>query len=152
MDFSEIRTPVFESTELFARGVGADTDIVSKEMYTFEDLDSRSAHPSSGGDGIGGTGLHRAPTPPGPADLEGLLPGAHVPGGNARRRGRFRQFHQLGAEVLGSDHPAIEAEVIELLQLFPGSDWRRGDRSAGELHRLQSLPARVSAETASRAP
>jgi len=115
--FSEIRTPVFESTELFARGVGQDTDIVSKEMYTFDDRDSRSLtlRPEGTASVVRAYlehQLHRDPQ----------IWKVYYMGPMFRRerpqKGRFRQFHQLGAEVLGSDHPAIEAEVIELLQLF----------------------------------
>ena len=115
--FSEIRTPVFESTELFARGVGADTDIVAKEMYTFDDRDSRSLtlRPEGTASVVRAYlehQLHRDPQ----------IWKVYYLGPMFRRerpqKGRFRQFHQLGAEVLGSDHPAIEAEVIELLQLF----------------------------------
>ena len=115
--FSEIRTPVFESTELFARGVGEDTDIVAKEMYTFDDRDSRSLtlRPEGTASVVRAYlehQLHRDPQ----------IWKVYYLGPMFRRerpqKGRFRQFHQLGAEVLGSDHPAIEAEVIELLQLF----------------------------------
>ena len=115
--FSEIRTPVFESTELFARGVGEDTDIVAKEMYTFDDRDSRSLtlRPEGTASVVRAYlehQLHRDPQ----------IWKVYYMGPMFRRerpqKGRFRQFHQLGAEVLGSDHPAIEAEVIELLQLF----------------------------------
>ena len=115
--FSEIRTPVFESTELFARGVGADTDIVSKEMYTFDDLDSRSLtlRPEGTASVVRAYIEHQLHRDPQIWKVFYLGPMFRR---ERPQKGRFRQFHQLGAEVLGSDHPAIEAEVIELLQLF----------------------------------
>jgi len=115
--FSEIRTPVFESTELFARGVGEDTDIVAKEMYTFDDRDSRSLtlRPEGTASVVRAYLEHQIHRDP-------QIWKVYYMGPMFRRerpqKGRFRQFHQLGAEVLGSDDPAIEAEVIELLQLF----------------------------------
>lgn len=115
--FVEIRTPIFEQTELFARGVGADTDIVSKEMYTFEDRDEKS--------------LTLRPEGTAPVVRACLEHQLHQEGGIQKlfylgpmfrrerpQKGRYRQFHQIGAEVFGSDHPAVEAEVLELLQLF----------------------------------
>ena len=115
--FSEIRTPIFESTELFARGVGEDTDIVSKEMYTFDDRDSHSLtlRPEGTASVVRAYLEHRL-------DRDPQILKVYYLGPMFRRerpqKGRFRQFHQLGAEVLGSDHPAIEAEVIELLHFF----------------------------------
>lgn len=115
--FSEIRTPIFESTELFARGVGEDTDIVAKEMYTFEDRDDKSL-----------TLRPEGTAPVVRAYLEhqmyqdAQILKLYYLGPMFRRerpqKGRFRQFHQIGSEVLGSDNPAIEAEVLEMLQLF----------------------------------
>jgi histidyl-tRNA synthetase len=66
-NYHEIRTPIFEETQLFARGVGEETDIVTKEMYTFADH------------GIGDPRLHRAPARPASGRAETLLPGTHVP-------------------------------------------------------------------------
>lgn len=112
-NYQEIRTPIFEHTELFDRGVGDTTDIVSKEMYTFEDKGGRSVtlRPE------GTVGVVRA-------YVENKLYGT---GGLAKlyymgpmfryekpQKGRFRQFHQYGAEVLGSEAPAVDAEVIQL--------------------------------------
>lgn len=115
--FAEIRTPIFERTELFARSVGEDTDIVSKEMYTFQDRDDTSL-----------TLRPEGTAPVVRAYLEHQLYQdsqilkLYYAGPMFRRerpqKGRYRQFHQIGAEVLGSQNPAIEAEVIEMLQLF----------------------------------
>jgi histidyl-tRNA synthetase len=112
--YERIETPAFEATELFARGVGASTDIVRKEMYTFEDASGRS--------------LTLRP--------EGTAPvcRAYVEHGMHKRRqpvrlwylssffrheraqaGRYRQFWQVGAEALGSEDPALDAESICLL-------------------------------------
>ena len=115
--FSEIRTPVFEGTELFARGVGEDTDIVSKEMYTFGDRNSRSLtlRPEGTAPVVRAFIEHQL-------HRDSQILKLYYMGPMFRRerpqKGRSRQFHQLGVEVLGSDHPAIEAEVIELLQLL----------------------------------
>ncbi len=113
--YERIETPTFEATELFSRGVGASTDIVSKEMFTFEDAGERS--------------LTLRP--------EGTAPvcRAYIEHGMHKRRqpvklwylssffrheraqaGRFRQFWQVGAESIGSEDPAVDAEGIVLLE------------------------------------
>ena len=115
--FSEIRTPIFERTELFSRAVGEDTDIVSKEMYTFDDRDNRSLtlRPE------GTAPVVRAYIERQMHQESGVLKLYYL-GPMFRRerpqKGRYRQFHQIGAEVLGSDNPGIEAEVLEMLDLF----------------------------------
>jgi histidyl-tRNA synthetase len=116
--FGEIRVPVFEPTELFARAVGGETDIVSKEMYTFEDRDetSVSLRPEAT------ASVCRAYIEHGMQQL--LQPvKLYYMGPMFRRerpqKGRYRQFYQIGAEVLGgSDAPAIDAEVIEMVMTF----------------------------------
>ena len=110
-----IETPAFEDTELFARGVGESTDIVQKEMFTFEDLGGRSLTLRPEGTApicrsYIEHGMHKRPQPVrlwywGPFFRH-----------EAPQAGRFRQFTQLGLEVLGSDDPAIDAEVIALLK------------------------------------
>ena len=115
--FAEVRTPIFESTELFARGVGEDTDIVSKEMYTFEDRDEKSLtlRPEGTAPVVRAHIEHQL-------QQESPIAKLYYLGPMFRRerpqKGRYRQFHQIGAEVLGSDNPAIEAEVLEMLQFF----------------------------------
>ncbi len=117
-NFQEIRLPIFEETELFARSVGADTDIVSKEMYTFEDRDGTSVSlrpeaTASVGRAYVEHGLH---TRPGLTKLYYIGPMFRR---ERPQKGRFRQFYQIGAEVLGpSDHPALDAEIIELVMVF----------------------------------
>jgi len=122
--YERIETPMFEATELFARGVGESTDIVRKEMFTLEDQ--------------GGRSLTLRP--------EGTAPvcRAYVEHGMHKRRqpvklwylssffrreraqaGRYRQFWQVGAEAIGSEDPAVDAESISLLSalLADGGGW-----------------------------
>jgi len=123
-NFHEIRTPIFESTELFARGVGEETDIVAKEMYTWED---RSRAESEKGQSLtlrpeNTAGVVRAYIEHKLGDL-GLQKLYYI-GPQFRRerpqKGRYRQFYQIGAEVIGpasagSESPARDAEILELL-------------------------------------
>jgi histidyl-tRNA synthetase len=109
--YKEIRTPIFENTELFLRSVGETSDIVSKEMYSFEDkgLVNVTLRP----EGTAGTVR---------AFVENKLYGGPLPvklyyiGPMFRydkpQAGRYRQFHQFGCEVLGSAEPIVDAEVI----------------------------------------
>ena len=113
-NYKEVRTPIFEHTELFQRGVGDSTDIVQKEMYTFEDRGGRSitlraegtaaavrayVQNKMYGDAIQPTKLY----------YFGQMFRYERP-----QQGRMRQFHQFGVEVLGSNEPAVDAEVISL--------------------------------------
>lgn len=112
--YREVRTPVFEHTELFERGVGATTDIVSKEMYTFQDRSRRSL-----------TLRPEGTAPCVRALIEHSLYGGILPvkwyylGPMFRydrpQTGRYRQFQQFGVEVFGSDNPFLDVEVILLL-------------------------------------
>ncbi len=116
--FREIRLPIFEQTELFARSVGADTDIVSKEMYTFVDRDdtSVSLRPEATASVVRAYIEHGMHTWPGEVKLYYVGPMFRR---ERPQKGRYRQFYQIGAEVLGqSDAPAIDAEVIEMLMAF----------------------------------
>jgi len=117
-NFHEIRLPCFEETELFARSVGADTDIVQKEMYSFEDRDSTSIslRPEATASVVRAYLEHGMHTRPGLTKLYYIGPMFRR---ERPQKGRFRQFYQIGAEVLGgSDAPAIDAEVIELVMVF----------------------------------
>src|ERR1700680_1806033 len=123
-NFQEIRTPIFEATELFARGVGEETDIVAKEMYTWED---RPRAASEKGQSLtlrpeNTAGVVRAYIEHKLWD-RGLNKLYYI-GPQFRRerpqKGRYRQFYQIGAEVIGppsagSESPARDAEVLELL-------------------------------------
>ncbi len=115
--FSEIRTPIIERTELFERGVGAETD-VNKEMYTFEDKDGErvALRPESTAPVVRAYVEHGMSNQPGLTKLFYIGPQFRR---ERPQKGRYRQFAQIGAEVLGqSDDPAIEAEVIEMLDWY----------------------------------
>jgi len=136
--FGEIRVPIFESTDLFARSIGAETDVVSKEMYTFGGFAEFSER-------VRGGRMEGMLSEMQPEEMISLRPEAtasvcrayiehsmqqlpqpvklYYMGPMFRRerpqKGRYRQFYQIGAEVLGgSDAPAIDAEVIEMVMTF----------------------------------
>ena len=112
--YRRIETPVFEDTELFARGVGGSTDIVRKEMFTFEDKGGRSItlRPEATASIARAYIEHGMQKLPQPVKLwwYGPLFRHERP-----QAGRFRQFTQLDAEVVGSDSPLVDAELIVLL-------------------------------------
>ncbi|MGE4429059.1 MAG: histidine--tRNA ligase [Solirubrobacteraceae bacterium] len=123
--YRRIETPIFEATELFARGVGASTDVVQKEMYTFEDRGERSLTlRPEGTAGVARSylehGMHKLPQP-----VRVWYSGPFFRYERAQA-GRQRQFQQIGCEAIGSDDPALDAESIALLhQLivrFVGAD------------------------------
>jgi histidyl-tRNA synthetase len=115
--YRELRTPVFEETELFARGIGAETDIVSKEMYTFADRDggSLTLRPEAT------AGIVRAVIQHNLMNTDPALR-VYALGPMFRRerpqKGRYRQFHQVDVEAFGFTSPTIDAEVIELALAF----------------------------------
>lgn len=113
-NYREIRTPILEETALFARSVGEDTDIVSKEMYTFEDRDGSSLtlRPESTASVLRAYIEHRLDQQPGLQKLYYIGPMFRR---ERPQKGRYRQFYQIGAEVLGSESPFIDAEVIEMV-------------------------------------
>ena len=127
-NFGEIRTPIFEDTSLFARGVGEETDIVSKEMYTWEDRaraqseksQSLTLRPENTAGVVRAYIEHKL-------GESGLLQKLYYIGPQFRRerpqKGRYRQFLQIGAEVIGppsagSESPLRDAEVLEMLASF----------------------------------
>ncbi len=111
--YREMRTPVFEETALFARGIGTETDIVSKEMYTFEDRDGSSLtlRPEAT------AGIVRAVIEHNLMNTDPALK-VYALGPMFRRerpqKGRYRQFHQVDVEAFGMARPSIDVEVIEL--------------------------------------
>ena len=112
--YSRIETPVFEPTALFARGVGESTDVVQKEMYTFDDGGGRSVTLRPEGTAPVARaflehGMHKRPLP------VKLWYYSSFFRREAPQAGRYRQFWQIGAEAIGSDDPAVDAEVILLL-------------------------------------
>ena len=112
--FGQIDTPIFEDTELFARTVGEATDIVRKEMYTFTDRSDRSLTLRPEGTAPVSRayiehGMHKRPQP---VKLWYTGPMFRY---EAPQSGRYRQHSQIGAEVIGSEDPAVDAELIDLL-------------------------------------
>lgn len=116
-NFEEIRTPTFEATELFLRGIGDTTDVVTKEMYTFNDRGGRSIT------------LRPENTA---AVVRSYLENKMYADNTTHKlfyigsmfrydrpqAGRYREFHQFGLEVLGSQDPYVDAEVIDLAVQF----------------------------------
>ncbi len=144
-NFHEIRTPIFEDTQLFSRSVGEETDIVSKEMFTFDDkaraqsekTQSLTLRPENT------AGVVRAYIEHG-LDKRGTLQKLYYIGPQFRRerpqKGRYRQFFQIGAEVIGppsagSESPARDAEVLEMLATLLDEvglrDWKLQLNSVG---------------------
>lgn len=116
-NYKEIRTPVFEHTELFQRGVGETTDIVEKEMYTFLDKGDRSISLRPEGT----AGVVRAYVENklyGEPDVSKLYYIGPMFRYEQPQAGRYRQFHQFGIEAFGSVDPSIDAEVIALGYTF----------------------------------
>jgi histidyl-tRNA synthetase len=115
--YSEIRLPIIEPTELFVRSVGEGTDIVSKEMYTFTDRKGRSL--TLRPEGTAGVarafienGLGQRPQP---VRLSYIGPMFRY---ERMQRGRYRQFSQIGLELLGAAHPAADIEILLALHTF----------------------------------
>ena len=113
-NYHEIRTPILEETQLFARGVGAETDIVTKEMYTFQDRDETSLtlRPENTASVIRAFIEHRLDQRPGVQKLYYMGPMFRR---ERPQKGRYRQFFQIGAEAIGSESPLVDAEVIEMV-------------------------------------
>ena len=113
-NYHEIRTPIFEETALFARGVGEDTDIVGKEMYTWEDRDGSSItlRPEATASVMRAYIEHRLDQIPGIKKFYYIGPMFRR---ERPQKGRYRQFFQIGAEAIGSDSPIVDAEVIEMV-------------------------------------
>ncbi len=115
--FQEVRTPLCEQLELFQRGVGEGTDIVEKEMYTFEDRGQRrlALRPEGTASAVRAALEHKVLT------REPVVRWYYLgPMFRAERpaKGRYRQFHQVGAETYGDPSPAADAEVIALAVAF----------------------------------
>ena len=116
--YGEIRTPIFEHTELFERGIGTGTDIVEKEMYTFLDRSNRSItlRPEGTAPVVRAYLEHNMHAGPQPVKLYYMGPMFRY---ERPQSGRYRQFWQFGAEILGAAGPLADAEVIAiLLQIY----------------------------------
>jgi len=150
--YEPIATPVFEDTALFERGVGQSTDIVRKEMFTFEDKGERSL--TLRPEGTASIcraylehGMHKQAQP---VKLSYLGPFFRH---ERPQAGRYRQFHQLGLECIGTDSPLADAEVIMLLSDLlselgvPGVELRLGSLGSFEARRayLEDLKAHLHA-------
>src|SRR5215213_5682578 len=150
--YGPIATPAFEDTALFERGVGQSTDIVRKEMFTFEDKGERSL--TLRPEGTASIcraylehGMHKQAQP---VKLSYLGPFFRH---ERPQAGRYRQFHQLGAECIGTDSPLADAEVIMLLSDLlgelgvPGVELRLGSLGSFEARRayLEELKAHLHA-------
>ncbi|SFD12107.1 histidine--tRNA ligase [Clostridium uliginosum] len=109
----EMRTPIFEHTEVFSRGVGDTTDIVQKEMYTFKDKGDRSVtlKPEGTAAFVRAFIENRLFNEAQPTKLYYIIPAFRY---ENVQKGRLRQFHQCGVEVFGSKEPSIDAEVIAM--------------------------------------
>jgi histidyl-tRNA synthetase len=153
--YGRIATPAFEDTELFERGVGRSTDIVRKEMFTFEDKGGRSItlRPE------GTAPICRAYLEHGMQKLAQPVRLAYSGPFFRHERpqaGRYRQFHQIGAEAIGSDSPLADAETIGLLAELlaelgvPGVELRLGSLGSLEARRayLEELKAHLHANEA----
>ena len=118
--FLEIRTPIAESTSVFARGIGESTDIVEKEMYTFEDKGGRSItlRPEGTASVVRCYTENHLYSLPSPQKFYYAGPMFRY---ERPQSGRFRQFYQIGVEAFGSPRPEMDAEVISMLNRLLGS-------------------------------
>lgn len=114
---AEIRTPIFEHTELFQRGVGETTDIVEKEMYSFEDRGERSLtlRPEGTASTVRALVENKLYAQPMPQKLFYIGPMFRY---ERPQSGRYRQFHQFGVEVIGVNDPSVDAEIVALAMTF----------------------------------
>ncbi len=131
--YGAIVTPTFEETEVFVRGVGTSTDIVRKEMYTFEDRGGRSLtlRPEGTAPVVRAFvqhGMHKLPLP---VKLWYLAPMFRY---EAPQSGRYREHWQFGAEAIGSGDPLLDAEVIALLDEHPSRPGRARPAAARRQH------------------
>ncbi|MDU2552189.1 MAG: histidine--tRNA ligase [Staphylococcus epidermidis] len=114
-NYKEIRTPIFESTELFARGVGDSTDVVQKEMYTFKDKGGRSLtlRPEGTAAVVRSYIEHKMQGEPNqPIKLYYNGPMFRY---ERKQKGRYRQFNQFGVEAIGAENPSIDAEILAMV-------------------------------------
>ena len=157
--YEPIATPSFEDTELFERGVGHSTDIVRKEMFTFEDKGGRSLTLRPEGTApicraYLEHGMHKLPQP---VKLSYVGPFFRH---ERPQAGRYRQFHQIGLEAIGSDSPLADAEAISLLAELlaelgvPGVELRLGSLGSLEARQayLEELRAHLRAHEDELAP
>jgi len=118
--FGELRTPVLERTELFAKGIGEDTDVVGKEMYTFTDRGDRSLtlRPEATAGVLRAAIEAQAIEPASSGRPTRLYTFGPMFRYERPQKGRMRQFHQINAELIGSPEPQADVEVILMLEDF----------------------------------
>ena len=112
--FRRISTPIFESTEVFARGIGASTDIVEKEMFSFSSKDGKKSYslkPESTAGVVRAYIEHGMSSLPQPVELYYIEPHFRY---DKPQKGRYRQFHQFGFEIIGESDPALDVQAINL--------------------------------------
>lgn len=114
--YSELRTPVFERTEVFVRGIGGDTEVVQKEMYTFTDRGGRSL--TLRPEGTAGTMRAIASQGVAPGEEKRVFYCGPMFRGERPAAGRKRQFHQIGVEAVGKHSPVLDAENIVMLNHY----------------------------------
>ena len=141
--YREIRTPIFEQTELFARGVGETTDVVEKEMYTFEDKGKRSMtlRPEGTAGVVRAFVENKLYAEPDLSKLYYIGPMFRY---EQPQAGRYRQLHQFGVEAFGSNDPALDAEVIALGYMFYTELGIEGVRV--ELNSVGNLESRLATD------
>jgi histidyl-tRNA synthetase len=115
--FREIRLPIFENTKLFSKSIGETTDIVEKEMYTFEDRSGEqiTLRPEGTASVVRAYIEHKMYNPPSVVKLYYMGPMFRY---ERPQAGRFRQFYQIGIEAMGTDNPTVDVEVMTLLIEF----------------------------------
>jgi len=115
--FKEIRVPIFENTKLFQRGIGDTSDIVQKEMYTFEDKGGEqiTLRPEGTAGVVRSYVEHKLYNPPSLLKVFYIGPMFRY---ERPQAGRFRQFYQIGVEAMGSSNPSVDAEVMTMLMDF----------------------------------
>ena len=122
--YGEIRTPIFERTEVFEKNLGEESDVVQKEMYTFQDRGGRSLTLRPEGTAgviraIANSGLDQG-------DERRVFYFGPMFRGERPAAGRRRQFHQIGVESVGTNNPWMDVEVISMLVRFFGQDRPEG--------------------------
>ncbi|SYX82285.1 histidine--tRNA ligase [Paenibacillus alvei] len=140
-NFKEIRTPIFEQTELFERGVGETTDIVEKEMYTFRDKGDRSMtlRPENTAGVVRSYVENKLYGEP---DLTKLYYMGPMFRYERPQAGRYRQFHQFGVEAFGSADPSLDAEIVALGYQFMKDIGLSGVRV--EINSVGNAPSRAA--------
>lgn len=140
-NYKEIRTPIFEQTELFERGVGETTDIVEKEMYTFKDKGDRSMtlRPENTAGVVRSYVENKLYGEPDVTKLYYIGPMFRY---ERPQAGRYRQFHQFGVEAFGAADPSLDAEIIALGYEFMKEVGLTGVRV--EINSVGNVPSRAA--------